>query len=71
MADRINIDELFQQYSRQINAVVEATEKNYKKSGEILSWFYGGTVEGWRKYLKKKKGSAMPEAVKEFLKLNK
>ena len=71
MAGNKTTDDIYQQYSSQIDAVLEATENNYKKTAEIISWFYGGSVERWRKVLKNKKGKAMPDAVKEFLKLSK
>ena len=45
------IDEIYKKYKAQINAVVEATNKNYTKSAEIVSWFYGGSVERWRHVL--------------------
>ena len=58
-------------YKTQIDGVVEGTGKNFLKSAEIVSYFYGGSVERWRKVLKTKKGTAMPNAVKEFLKFKK
>ena len=64
-------DEIYKKYFAQIDAVLEATGNDYAKTAGIVSWFYGGSVERWRHVLKGKKGKAMPNAVKEFLKLNK
>ena len=64
-------DEIYKKYSSKIDAILEATENNYTKTAQIVAWFYGGSSERWRHVLKSKKGKAMPNAVKEFLKLNK
>jgi len=63
------IDEIYSKYKAQIDAVVEATNKNYTKSAEIVSWFYGGSAERWRHVLSSQKGTAMPKMIKKFLKL--
>ena len=63
------IDEIYDKYKPQIDAVVEATNKNYTKSAEIVSWFYGGSVERWRHVLSSQKGKAMPKMIKKFLDL--
>lgn len=63
------IDEIYVKYKAQIDAVVEATNKNYTKSAEIVSWFYGGSVERWRHVLSSQKGTAMPKMIKKFLNL--
>jgi len=71
MAGHASIEKIYAQYKTKIDAVVEGTGNNYTKAAEIVSWFYGGSVERWRKVLKTKKGTAMPKAVKDFLKLKK
>lgn len=71
MTERTNIEDIYKKYKIKIDAVVEGTNKNYKKAAEIVSWFYGGSTERWRKVLKNKKGTAMPTSVKEFLKFKK
>lgn len=69
MVEKGKVEKIYEEYRKQIDAVLEATGKNYKKSAEIISWFYGGSIERWRKILKNKKGNAIPSAVKEFLHL--
>ena len=63
------IEEVYKKYQGQIDAIVEATNKNYTKSAEIVSWFYGGSVERWRHVLSSQKGTAMPKTIKKFLNL--
>lgn len=70
MAGNKVTDDIYQKYSSQIDAILDATENNYTKAAEIVSWFYGGSTERWRKVLKNKKGKTMPDTIKEFLKLS-
>ena len=44
MAKRGIVEEIYDKYKAQIDSIVEATNKNYTKSAEIVSWFYGGSV---------------------------
>ena len=69
MAKRGIVEEIYDKYKAQIDSIVEATNKNYTKSAEIVSWFYGGSVERWRHVLSSQKGTAMPKTIKKFLKL--
>lgn len=68
MTDRASIDEIYEKHKQQIHSIVEAVGGSYNKASIIVSWFYGGSSERWRKVLPKKKSVAMPKEVKEFLK---
>lgn len=47
------IEEIYKQYKKQIDTICLRTGRNLKKTAEIVSWFYGGSWESWRKFLAK------------------
>lgn len=68
LSRKTTIEPIYEKYRAQIDAIVEAMDKNYKKSAIIIAWLYGGSSERWRKVLPNKKSQTMPKDVKEFLK---
>ncbi len=63
---KVAIEPIYQQYKSQIDAIVAEFEGSYRKSAVVIAWLYGGTSEGWRKFLPDKQRESMPKEVKEF-----
>ena len=53
MVKASKVEETYQQYRRQIDTIFLKTGKNLLKTAKLVSWFYGGSPETWRKFLAK------------------
>jgi hypothetical protein len=52
MVKSSKIEQIYQQYGKQINTILSMTKGNISKAAKIIAWFYGGSWETWRKFLK-------------------
>ena len=53
MAKR-TLEETYTDYKNQIDAIVAIPGMKGRQAGRIVSWFYGGSANGWRNFLMKK-----------------
>lgn len=64
---KFDVDQIYEQYASQIDAIVQIMDFSYRKSAKIISWLYGGSDETWRKFLSSKKPKTIPKEVEEML----
>ena len=64
----VRIEETYKQFKRQIDTILLRSGGNISKAAEIVVWFYGGSWESWRKFLRKVSVKpSEPKHVTEFL----
>ena len=51
------LQEIYDDYKLQIDAILNLPGMKGRQAGRIIAWFYGGTSEGWRKFLREQGAS--------------
>jgi hypothetical protein len=51
------LQEIYDDYKPQIDAILNIPGMKGRQAGRIIAWFYGGTADGWRKFLREQGGS--------------
>jgi len=68
MTKKAYVEDVYKLHKKQVDTIVSYAEGNYKKAGKIITWFYGGSVETWRKFVAKLKiEKPVPDEVSELL----
>ena len=53
MTKKATVSEIYDQYKKQIDAIINLSEGKSRKAAKIIEFFYGGSHETWRKFISK------------------
>jgi len=68
MTKKRYVDDVYKLHKKQVDVIISCARGNYQKAAKIIAWFYGGSVETWRKFVAKLKiEELVPDEVSELL----